>query len=111
MPRIVAAIQCKDASFPFNNICHVHAILHKNSIFDPNMERSRIEIHDYQEHQSGLHAMRKMDDCKLIDELEIPLKRFENIKGVTCHAVNKALAPTFPLLLARFQESGQCSFI
>ena len=65
----------------------------RTAIFDPDMERSRIEIHDYQEHQTGLHAMRKMDGCKLTDELEIPLKSFENFKGVACHAVNKGLGP------------------
>ena len=65
----------------------------RTAFFDPDMERSRIEIHDYEEHQTGLHAMRKMDGCTLIDELEIPLNGFEKSKGVACHAVNKSLGP------------------
>ena len=43
--------------------------------FDPEMERSRIEIHNYQEHLTGTQCMRKMTGCKLLDDLEIPLKK------------------------------------
>ena len=55
------------------------------------MERARIEIHDYQEHQTGIQAMQKMDGCRLIDELEIPLKGFENFHQVASHIGKNAL--------------------
>ncbi|XP_065061436.1 uncharacterized protein LOC135688497 [Rhopilema esculentum] len=63
----------------------------RTAFFDPEMERSRIEIHDYQEHQTGERAMRKMDGCKLIDELEIPLKGFHNFRQAACHAIDNGL--------------------
>ena len=36
--------------------------------------------------------MRKMTGCKLLDELEILLKSFENFKEAACHAVEKGLS-------------------
>ena len=63
------------------------------TFFDPEMERSRIEIHNYQEHLTGTQCMRKMTGCKLLDELESPRKSFENFKKAACHAVEKGLSP------------------
>ena len=70
----------------------------RTAFFDPEMERSRIEIHDYQEHQEEIRAMRKMEGCKLIDELELPLKGFANFQHVASYVVNNALN----LYLAKF---------
>ena len=35
--------------------------------------------------------MRKMDGCKLIDELEIQLKGFHNFRQAACHAIDNGL--------------------
>ena len=55
------------------------------AFFDPEVQRARIEIHDYKGHQTGVKAIRKMDSCRLIDELEVPLKGFENFHQVAFH--------------------------
>lgn len=61
------------------------------AFFDPEMERKRLEVHDYQQDQSSARAMRKMKDCRLIDELELPLKSFENFLQAASHAVKCGL--------------------
>ena len=43
--------------------------------FDPEAERQRLLIHDYQ--QTELKKMRSMDDTKLVDCMEMPLKSFK----------------------------------
>ena len=76
----------------------------RTALFDPETERSRIEIHDYQEHQTGERAMRKKDGCKLIDELEITLKGFHNFRQAVCHAIDNRL--DFYLSHFVFPQSG-----
>ena len=70
----------------------------RTAFFDPEMERSRVKVHDYQQHQTGVQAMRKMDGCKLIDELELPLKGFNDFYKAAHHAVSKGLS----LYLSKF---------
>eukprot|EP00794_Sanderia_malayensis_P020710 gene20710-22742_t len=64
--------------------------------FDPNQERQRLLVHDYQ--QTELRNMRSMNDTKLVDCLEIPLKSFEDILG----AVKYMLRNGFSLYLSKF---------
>ena len=45
--------------------------------FDPATERRRLLVHDYQ--QTELKQMRSMDDTKLVDCLEIPVKSFHDL--------------------------------
>ena len=47
-------------------------------------------MHDYQEQQLN-RSMRKMKDCRLLDELELPLKSFDNFLKAATHAVNHGL--------------------
>ena len=42
----------------------------KSSFFNPEFERSRLEIHDYQQDQTSTKSLRKMENCKLVDEIE-----------------------------------------
>ena len=42
----------------------------KSSFFNPEIERSRLEIHDYQQDQTSTKSLRKMENCKLVDEVE-----------------------------------------
>ena len=60
------------------------------TFFGPEMERNRIGIHNYQEYKL-IKQLRKMKDCRLIDELEIPLKSLENFCQPASHAVNQGL--------------------
>ncbi|XP_065054170.1 uncharacterized protein LOC135682973 [Rhopilema esculentum] len=62
----------------------------RTTFFDPEMERKRMEEHDYQEQQS-CKTIRQMKDCRLIDELELPLKSFQNFLDAATHAVNQGL--------------------
>ena len=50
--------------------------------FDPETERSRIEVNDYQSQQTGAKEMRKMTGCRLLDSIEIPLKKLPRIGGL-----------------------------
>ena len=63
----------------------------RTAFFDPEMERLRVEVHDYQAHQTETKSMRKMDGCRLIDEIELPLKSFQSFHQAACHAVRKGL--------------------
>ena len=50
-----------------------------------------IQVHDYQEYHS-IKSMRKMKDCRLVDELALPLKNFENFLEAATHASNCGLS-------------------
>ena len=45
--------------------------------FDPEAERHRLLIHDYQ--QTEINKMRSMENTKLVDSLHMPLKSYEDI--------------------------------
>ena len=63
------------------------------AFFDPEMERSTIERHDYQEHQEAIRAMQKMEGCNQIDQLDLPVKGFANFQQGPRSPVNNALSP------------------
>ena len=65
----------------------------RTAVFDPEMERSTIERHDYQEHQEAIRAMQKMEGCKQSGQLELPVKGFANFQQVPRSPVNNALSP------------------
>ena len=58
--------------------------------FDPAMERDRVDIHDYQA-QSNVRELRKMANCRIVDELELPLKSFNCFLEAANHAVSLGL--------------------
>ncbi len=60
------------------------------SFYDPEMGRKRVDIHDYQA-QNDIRKLRKMKDCRLVDELELPLKSPGNFLEAATHAVNLGL--------------------
>ena len=64
--------------------------------FDPEAERQRLLIHNYQ--QTELKKMRSMDDTKLVDCLEMPLKSFQDLLA----AVNYMLDNGLSSYLAKF---------
>eukprot|EP00794_Sanderia_malayensis_P002399 gene2399-2763_t len=47
--------------------------------FDPESEKHRLMIHDYQ--QQEMKQLRSMDNCKLVDSIEMPLKPYENFRS------------------------------
>lgn len=47
--------------------------------FDPESQRNRLLAHDYQQHQ--ILGMRSMENCKLVDCVELPLKSYENFRS------------------------------
>ena len=59
--------------------------------FDPERERERIEVHNYQLMQQT-RTMRKMDHCRLIDEIHLPLKNFANFLHAIKHANDNGLS-------------------
>ena len=58
--------------------------------FDPEMERHRYGQHNYQQQQS-MKALRKMKECRLVDEVEMPLKCFDDFFKASCHAAEQGL--------------------
>ena len=60
------------------------------AFFDPEEERKRITVHDYQTNKS-LTEQRAVKDCRLIDEIELPLKSFEDFHHAASHAVQRGL--------------------
>ena len=64
--------------------------------FNPESERQRLLVHDYQ--QTEVEEMRRMDNTKLVDSIELPLKSCENVLT----AVNKMLSGGLQLYLDHF---------
>ena len=64
--------------------------------FSPESERHRLAVHDYQ--QTELNEMRCMDNTKLVDSIEMPLKCCEDVLT----AVNKMLSSGLQLYLDQF---------
>eukprot|EP00794_Sanderia_malayensis_P002757 gene2757-3187_t len=79
------------------NLVGLHSVLDKNiellsksyvnvmpdwmraKFFDPESEKHRLMIHDYQ--QQEMMQLRSMDNCKLVDSIEMPLKSYENFRS------------------------------
>ena len=64
--------------------------------FSPESERHRLAVNDYQ--QTELNEMRCMDNTKLVDSIEMPLKSCEDVLT----AVNKMLSRGLQLYLDQF---------
>ncbi|XP_065071280.1 uncharacterized protein LOC135695966 [Rhopilema esculentum] len=63
----------------------------KSSFFNPEIERSRLEIHDYQQDQTSTKSLRKMENCKLVDEVEQKLRSFDDFLKTSAHALKLGL--------------------
>ena len=63
----------------------------KERFFDPEAERHRLSVHDYQEFEN-IRVMRSMDHSFLIDSLELPLKSYSNFFEAVQHALDMGLA-------------------
>ena len=64
--------------------------------FDPEAERHRLLIHDYQ--QTEFKQIRSMKNTKLVDSLELPLKSLDDVLT----AVNKVLSSGLDIYLNQF---------
>ena len=64
--------------------------------FDPEAERHRLLIHDYQ--QTEFQEIRCMKNTKLVDSIELPLKSLDNVLT----AVNKVLSSGLDIYLNQF---------
>ena len=64
--------------------------------YDPESQRSRLLAHDYQ--KDDILTMRSMENCKLVDSVELPLKSFENFRA----AIEILLQNGLSLYLERF---------
>lgn len=57
--------------------------------FDPEAERQRLVLHDYQ--QTEVRKMRCMDNTKLVDSLDLPLKSHNNLLTAFNHMLSNGL--------------------
>ncbi|CAB4023389.1 Hypothetical predicted protein [Paramuricea clavata] len=64
--------------------------------FNPESERQRLLVNDYQ--QTEVKEMRRMNNTKLVDSIELPLKSCENVLT----AINKMLSSGLELCLDHF---------
>ncbi len=64
--------------------------------FDPEAERQRLLIHDYQ--QTENQQMQSMDNTKLVDSIELPLKSCEDVLTT----INKMLTSSLQVYLNHF---------
>ena len=64
--------------------------------FNPESERQRLVVHDYQ--QTELEQMRRMDNTKLVDSIELSLKSCDDV----LNAINKILSGGLELYLDQF---------
>ena len=64
--------------------------------FDPEAERHRLLVHDYQ--QTEIQQMRSMKNTKLVDSIELPLKSLDD----ALTAVNKVLSSGLNKYLSQF---------
>ena len=58
--------------------------------FDPESQRNRLLAHDYQQHQ--ILGMRSMENWKLVDCVELPLKSYENFRSALQVLLDNGLA-------------------
>ena len=58
--------------------------------FDPESQRNCLLAHDYQQHQ--IRGMRSMENCKLVDCVELPLKSYENFRSALQVLLDNGLA-------------------
>ena len=58
--------------------------------FDPEKQRHRLAVYDYQ--HTEVNQMRKMDNCKLIDCIELPLKPRDDLLSALEHMLSNGLA-------------------
>ena len=57
--------------------------------FDPKAERQRLAVHDYQ--QTEIREMRCMDNTKLVDSLNLPLKSYNDLLTAFNHMLANGL--------------------
>ena len=112
-PRIDVSILKEFAANRMSSIADTYASVMppwiRAAFFDPETERHRVSIHDYQEQQS-VRSMRKMVNCRLIDELEIRLKSFESFLEAAKYAVNHCLQKYLSSFICPNLETGQLNF-
>ena len=80
------------------------------AFFDPETTRKRLSDHDYYASSSEAER-RKIKDCRLIDELELPLKSIHNFQFAAFHAIELGLGQYLEEMLSPFQETGPHNFI
>ena len=59
--------------------------------FDPESERNRLVLHDYQEYEK-IRLMRSMENTMLIDSIELPLKSMSAFHEAVEHATQMGLS-------------------
>ena len=68
--------------------------------FDPEAQRHRLAVHDYQ--QTEIRQMRCMDNCKLVDSVEMPLKSADDILAAFKHMLSSGLSKYLDHFIAPF---------
>ena len=76
--------------------------------FDPEEERERIAIHDYQ--QTEILEMRRMDNTKLVDSLKLPLKSHNDLLTAFRHMLANGLEEYLNHFIAPFSGDWLMQF-
>jgi hypothetical protein len=76
--------------------------------FDPETERQRLAIHDYQ--QTEIRQMRCMDNTKLVDSLKLPLKSYNDLLIAFNHMLSSGLEDYLTHFAAPFPGNWPIQF-
>ena len=76
--------------------------------FDPEAEKQRVAIHDYQ--QTELREMRCMDNTKLVDSLQLPLKSCADVVTAFKHMLVNGLEDCLKQFVAPFSADWPMQF-
>ena len=76
--------------------------------FDPEAEKQRVAIHDYQ--QTEIREMRCMDNTKLVDSLELPLKSYNDLLIAFNHMLANGLEDYLNHFIAPFPGDWPMQF-
>ena len=97
-------MNCKSLFFCFG-IKHVD----QHEYFDPEAEKQRVAIHDYQ--QTELKEMRCMDNTKLVDSLQLPLKSCTDVVTAFKHMLVNGLEDYLKQFVAPFPADWPMQFL
>ena len=77
-------------------------------LFDPESQRHRLLVHNYQ--QQEIRQIRSMDNCKLVDCIEMPLKSYSNFAAAFQIFLDNGLSTYFEKFIVTFVGDWPAQF-
>ena len=77
-------------------------------VFDPESQRFRLLTHDYQHHE--ILKMRSMEECKLVDCVELPLKSYDDFMSALHIILDSGLSLSLDQFVVPIVGDWPCQF-